>query len=117
MPNLKPSTDPNMDTVKSNGSERSGSSGPATMVANGLYTFNNAINGVLERAFESLGRLVGRRPILIIIGMLSCVEFLSIMPSTLGLCRLRREKDVGNLHVYVGMQCMTIIYVLMTFWK
>lgn len=94
MPNLKPSTDPDMDTVKSNGSEKSSGSGPATMVANGLYTFNNAINGVLERVFESLGRLVGRRPILVIIGMLSCVAFSASCPVPLDTELLLCEHDV-----------------------
>ena len=36
--------------------------------SNILYTVNRAINGTMERAFEALGRLVGRFPVLVIVG-------------------------------------------------
>lgn len=35
-----------------------------------LNTINRAINGTLERIFESLGRLIAARPVLVIIGAL-----------------------------------------------
>lgn len=37
--------------------------------SNILYSVNRAINGAMERAFEALGRLVGRCPVLVILGM------------------------------------------------
>ena len=32
-----------------------------------LDTINRAINGTLERVFESLGRLIGARPVIVIV--------------------------------------------------
>lgn len=36
---------------------------------NFVTNVNNAINGALERMFEALGRLVGRRPVVVIVGV------------------------------------------------
>lgn len=43
---------------------------PVAQAARGnfLETINRAINGTMERIFEALGRLIGRRPVMVIIG-------------------------------------------------
>lgn len=37
-----------------------------------LECINRVVNGTLERIFEALGRFIGRRPVLVIVGATHC---------------------------------------------